>query len=372
MMPSSRGTDVASLVPAPDVTSVTAIFAGVASGPLLITSGQGWAGYTVAPEVMTILHTSGTTGRPKIVPLTVANWHAAVAASAEHLGHESDDEWLMAMPLHHVGGLSVLFRSAFVGGTVRMMREFEAGDFAAALSSGVTMASVVPTMLRRVLDVDRRRYSGLKAVLVGGGPIPEGILEQAAERGLPVLPTYGMTETCAQVGTLRPGSPLEHRVDLLPGVEARVDADGRIALRGDQVFDGYLFEKRRERGEWFVTGDYGEIPARGGLRVLGRADDVIISGGENVDPAAVEERIVTFDGLVECMVVGLPSTEWGNEVVCLYVGDASVAVLEMQARSVLGVVEVPKRWLRVEAIPKTALGKPDRGAGRDLALGFAG
>lgn len=368
-LPSRRNETVSSIVPGRDLVSVRNIFVGVASGPLRITARPpSSAPVTVNGDVMTILHTSGTTGEPKIVPLTLGNWHAALDASASHLGHGSDDEWLIAMPLHHVGGLSVLFRSAFVGGQVRMMPEFEAADFADALSADVTIASVVPTMLRRVLDVDQRRYSDLRAVLVGGGPIPDGLLEEASDRGLPVLPTYGMTETCAQVATLRPGSSIEHRVDLLPGVEARIDSDGRIALRGAQIFDGYLSEERRNPQDWFVTGDLGEIPAAGGLRILGRADDLIVTGGENVDPALVESRIASVEGVVECMVVGVPSAEWGSEIVCLYVGDASAVGLEESARSVLEDFEVPKRWVNVDAIPKSGLGKPDRSAARDLAL----
>lgn len=367
-MPAERGRVLSSIVPQCDLASVIAIFKGVASGPLRITSGDVWAGYTVDPDDMTILHTSGTTGKPKVVPLTEDNWKAAVEASASHLDHTSADEWLIAMPLHHVGGLSVLFRSAFVGGRIRMLPEFDAAEFADALSSGVTIASVVPTMLRRVLDHDQRSYEGLKAVLVGGGPIPEGILEEAVGRGLPVLPTYGMTETCGQVATLKPRSSLKYKVDLLPGVEARIDSDGRIALRGPQVFGGYLFSEKRHRDGWFVTGDLGEIDSDGRLRVLGRADDVIVTGGENVDPVRIETWARSVGGVDEVMVVGIPSSKWGSEIVCLYVGDVLPAGLEESARSALEDFEVPKRWVKVDAIPKSALGKPDRSVGRDLAL----
>jgi O-succinylbenzoic acid--CoA ligase len=318
---------------------------------------------------MTLLFTSGTTGTPKAVPLTAGNWEAAVSASAAHLGHTADDEWLTAMPLHHVGGLSVLFRSAYVGGRVRILPGFDSAEFADALTDGVTFASVVPTMLRRLLDIDDRSYRGLKAVLVGGGPIPPGLLEEARGRGIAALPTYGMTETCAQVATLKPGSDLAYRVDPLPSVEVQIEPDGRIALRGPQVFAGYLGEEQRAPDDWFITGDLGRLHDDGSLQVLGRADDVIVTGGENVDPSAAEAVLSGLEGVDGVMVVGVPSEEWGNEVVCLFTGNVSETDLDRWARDHLEPHQVPKRWLEVEAIPTTPLGKPDRSAGGSMASG---
>lgn len=354
------------LSPEPVIGSVLAIFAAISDGPLILRPRQAWIDTEIPDAVMTLLFTSGTTGVPKAVPLTAANWEAAVSASASHLGHTAEDEWLIAMPLHHVGGLSVLFRSAYVGGRVRMMRRFDAAEFADALSGGVTFASVVPTMLRRILDIDDRPYRGLKAVLVGGGPIPPGLLEEAWGRGIPALPTYGMTETCAQAATLRPGSKLAYRVHPLPDVEVRIEPDGRIALRGPQVFAGYLGEEQRDADDWFVTGDLGQLHEDGSFQVLGRADDVIVTGGENVDPAAVEAVLSQMDGVEGVMVVGVPSEEWGNEVVCLHTGTVLEADLERWARDHLEPPQVPKRWINVEQIPTTSLEKPDRTAGRAL------
>jgi O-succinylbenzoic acid--CoA ligase len=248
-----------------------------------------------------------------------------------------------------------------------MLPGFDSAEFADGLTDGVTFASVVPTMLRRILDIDDRSYRGLRAVLVGGGPIPPGLLEEAWGRGIPALPTYGMTETCAQVATLKPGSPLAYRVHPLPQVEVRIESDGRIALRGPQVFGGYLGEEQRGPDDWFVTGDNGRLHDDGSLQVLGRADDVIVTGGENVDPAAVEAVLTQMEGVDEVMVVGVPSGEWGNEVVCLFTGTVSETDLDRHARNHLEPPLVPKRWLEVDAIPTTPLGKPDRSAGRDFA-----
>lgn len=366
-LPDQRDGEVQVVVPERTPASVVAIFKAIMSGPLVLSSGKGWLGYSVPTDVMTVLSTSGTTGQPKLVPLSPANWHAAVTASATHLDHGVDDQWLMAMPLYHVGGLAVLLRSAFVGARVRMLPAFDAGSFADELGSGTTIASVVPTMLRRVLDFDDRTYRGLRAVLVGGGPIPTGLLEEATDRGLPALPTYGMTETCAQVATLRPGSAPEYKADLLPGVEARIEPDGRIALRGAQVFSGYLGEERRMEGDWFVTGDRGSLQG-GALRIDGRADDVIVTGGENVDPGVVEAVVSSHPQVSEAMVVGVPSAEWGFEVVCLYSGTARPSDLDQRTRGELEKFQVPKRWVRVDRVPRDEMGKVDR----NLAISLAG
>jgi O-succinylbenzoic acid--CoA ligase len=241
------------------------------------------------------------------------------------------------------------------------MPGFEPSTFAEELRRpGVTMASAVPTMIDRVLEHDPGPYQGLRGVLVGGGPIPESVLERAMAAGLPVLPTYGMTETCGQVATLEPGSPVSNRAQPLPGVEIRIEPDGRIAVRGPIVSPGYVGQPDREPGEWFVTGDLGEIDDDGALRVTGRADILIVSGGENIDPSIVEATLARVPGVDSAVVVGVPSEEWGMEAVCLYVGDAGPVRIESHLKGRLPGFMVPKRWLRVDELPMTAMGKPDR------------
>jgi O-succinylbenzoic acid--CoA ligase len=313
----------------------------------------------------TVVFTSGTAAAPKGVRLTLENWEAAARASMQHLGHGREDTWLLAMPLHHVGGLSILIRSAYTGGSVRLLPGFEPVSYARELCNGVTMASVVPTMLHRVLDADPGPYVGLRGVLVGGGPIPDGLLQRAVASGLPVLPTYGMTETCGQVATLRPGSPVEKRAHPLPGVELRIVRDGRIAVRAPMVSPGYLGDPDRSPGEWLVTGDLGWLDEEGALHVTGRADTVIVTGGENVAPETVEAALTGAPGLESAVVAGIASEEWGMEVVCLYVGLAEPARLESHLRERLEGFMIPKQWKRVAVLPMTSLGKPDRaGAAR--------
>lgn len=279
----------------------------------------------------------------------------------EHLGHGDHDTWLLAMPLHHVGGLSIVVRSAFAGGSIRLLEGFDPHMFATAIRNDVTMVSVVPTMLRRLLDADPGPYQGLRAVLVGGGPIPDGLLEEAVHAGLPVLPSYGMTETFGQAATLRPGSPVSRRAHPLPGVEVRIDPKGRIELRGPQVSPGYVGLPDRP-GDWFTTGDLGEVDGEGALRVLGRADDVIITGGKKVDPARVEATAVSHPEVAEAVVYGIPDDEWGELVVCAMVGDIDGVSLSNWLRERLPGFMVPKSFRHVDEIPRTSMGKPDREA----------
>ncbi|HEY6627418.1 MAG TPA: AMP-binding protein [Acidimicrobiia bacterium] len=308
----------------------------------------------------TVVFTSGSTGRSKGVRLTRDNWEAAVVASQVHLGNSPDDVWLLGMGMHRVGGIAIVLRSARTGGTVRMPAKFDAAEFAGGLRSGVTIASLVPTMLHRMLDIDPGPYRGVRAVLVGGGPIPDGLLERAVAAGLPVLPSYGMTETCGQVATLRPGSAIEKKVHPLPGVEVRIEPDQRIAVRGRMVSPGYVGEPDRLSAGWFLTGDLGALDTDGALRVLGRADDVIVSGGVNIDPGVIEAALDEIAGVESALVFGMPSPEWGMEVACVYVGSLVPEDVEVRLRERLSGPLIPKRWHRVDALPTTDMGKPDR------------
>jgi O-succinylbenzoic acid--CoA ligase len=316
-------------------------------------------------DATTVMFTSGTTGSEKGVRLTLDNWEAAADASMRHLGHGPDDVWLLAMPLHHVAGLSIVLRSAYAGGRVRMVDGFEPMEFAAQLGAGVTMASMVPTMLHRILDVGIGDQA-LRAVLLGGGPIPEGLLEGGISAGLPLLPTYGLTETAGQVATLRPSDPPANKAYPLPGAELRIEPDERIAVRGPMVSPGYIGEPDRDEDGWLVTGDLGSIDEDGALRVQGRADDVIVSGGENIDPRRVEAEIASVPGVNRVLVLGLPSEEWGMEAVCLYVGDLDESGVASGVSGALPGFMIPRRWLRVSELPMTPMGKPDRAAAARL------
>lgn len=345
--------------PSPSPESVFEIIAAISGGGATVVGPQPETTEPGGADL--VVFTSGSMGRPKGVRLTLPNLAAAAAASAEHLGHGEEDDWLLALPLHHVGGISIVVRQVYTGGAVTMLTRFVPEAFADALRGSVTMVSVVPTMLARLVDLGP--FDGLRAVLVGGGPIPGGLLESAAEAGLPVLPSYGMTETFGQVATLRPGAPLEHKAHALPGVELRTGPGGRIEVKGPQVSPGYLGEPDRP-DPWFVTSDRGEIDAEGALRVKGRSDNVIVTGGENVAPERVEDIMRQHPEVRDAVVIGVPHGEWGQMVVCVYEGNASG--LAGWASDRMAGHMVPKEWVGVDAIPRTSIDKPDREAVRRL------
>ncbi len=353
------GTEV--LRPRLDVPSVIDLLAVMSKGSAVIVGEDEFDVFPTDPAgAASVIFTSGSSGRPKGVRLTKGNWVAAADASMKHLGHGREDIWLLALPLHHVAGLSIILRSAYAGGSVRMLSGFDPETYAHHLRDGVTVASMVPTMLSRVLDADPGLYEGLATVLLGGGPIPDDLLDRARMAGLPVLPTYGLTETAGQVATLRPGAPVENKANPLPGVELRIEQDGRIAVRGPMVSPGYVGQPDRGPGEWLVTEDLGKLDSDGALRVTGRADSVIVSGGENIDPTTIESIVVGAPGVESALVVGLPSPEWGMEAACLYVGAASPASIESYVRARVPAFMIPKRWLQVTNLPMTPMGKPDR------------
>jgi O-succinylbenzoic acid--CoA ligase len=310
------------------------------------------------------------------VVLTGANLAAAAASSQARLGNGPGDRWLGVLPLHHVGGLSLLWRSAREGGTVVLEAGFDAVRSGRLLASGqIAFASLVPTMLRRVLEAHPGPFPGVRAVLVGGGPSDPGLLAAARRAGLPALQTYGMTETASQVATEAPGEAGRRPGSAgrpLDGFEVRaVDPagralppgrEGRLEVRGAAVSPGFLDEAERSPGAWYRTGDTGWCDAEGYVFVTGRADAVIVTGGENVHPEEVEAVLRECPGVADARVYGEPDPEWGQRVIAEVVlsspGEGGLAGLEAFARARLGPHQVPKRWALVSRVERSELGKP--------------
>jgi O-succinylbenzoic acid--CoA ligase len=321
-----------------------------------------------------IVYTSGTGGYPKGVILTWANLEAAAASSAEVLRHGPSDRWLAVLPLYHVGGLSVLIRSARQGGAV-VLDEFDPSRVVAHLQqSRITLVSLVPTMLGRVLDFDPGPFPDLRAVLLGGGPVPKSLLARASAGRVPVLSTYGLTETASQVATVPLEAALTRHSDVrpVPGMQVRIvdgafqevppGTSGRVQVRGAAVSPGYVHGSPRAPGTWFTTGDLGRLTADLQLEILGRADDTIITGGENVYPLEVEAAIEEHPGVVEAVVQGVDDPEWGQVVVAAVVAPGLDEVdLDEFLRPRLAGYKIPARWLFVESIPRNGLGKIQRG-----------
>jgi O-succinylbenzoic acid--CoA ligase len=326
----------------------------------------------VDPErIAVVLGTSGSTGRPKGVRLSFRALEAAAAASAANLGWEPGDRWLLSIPAAHVGGLSIVTRCVLAGATVAVPDALRAGFRPAAFTAdvdatGATLVSLVPTMLRRLLDdADFAWPTRVRAALIGGAPAPPALLSDAWDRGWPVLATYGLTEAAAQVATQRRGEPPAKTGAVgppLPGVEVRIRA-GRIQLRGDTLFSGY--EPASDAFEvdgWFDTGDFGRWDERGRLIVQGRGAELIVSGGENVFPAEVEATLRDMPGVRDAAVVGLDDPEWGEVAAAAVVAGEGVDVsaLERWCAARLASFKRPRRWRLVSELPALPSGKPDR------------
>jgi O-succinylbenzoic acid--CoA ligase len=339
------GAALAPLDPRAPARSSMPVVSELPRGP----EGEGGLRDQVQPEaVHTVIRSSGTTGRPKPIELTFANHLASAQASADALGVEPDDRWLCPLPLHHVGGLGVLIRSAINRTTAVVHERFDAQRVRATLENGeVSLASLVPTMLGRLRDAGLRAAPGLRAIALGGGPAPPGLLDWAAGTGIPVVPVYGMTETSSQVVAGVPGRPLR-------GVELDVGADGEILVRGAMVARGAL-----SADGWLHTGDRGRLDADGRLHVEGRIKDLIVTGGEKVAPAVVEAALTSHPAVADAGVVGLADPDWGEAVTAYVVLRAEAAPEELRAwcRDRLAPHEVPKRVLEVHELPRNAAGK---------------
>lgn len=329
------------------------------------------------PEaVHLVIATSGTTGVPKGVMLTGGNLTASAQASRQRIGLEPGDRWLVCLPLFHIGGLSILTRCMEAGATAVLQEGFrEEAVINALLAGEITHLSLVPTMLMRLLDAwgDRSPPRSLKCILVGGAALSAPLARRALEAGWPLAPTYGMSETASQCATLptMPSNWREGQVGmLLDGFEASLQGD-RLKLRGPGVMAGYLTADRNP-GEglldgWFVTNDLVQFGPDGSLEVLGRADDILISGGENVHPAAVESVLAECDGVEEVAVAGIKDERWGDCLVALYVGSVSAERVVGDAAPKLKGAYKPKRIIEVPALPRNSLGKLDRVVLRELA-----
>jgi O-succinylbenzoic acid--CoA ligase len=334
-------------------------------------------------DVHSIVYTSGTTGRPKGAMLTFGNFWASAAGSAFNLGVTAGDRWLACMPLFHVGGLSIVLRSAIAGTTAVVHGGFDERAVARAIQGeGITHVSVVASMLQRVLDVDEARApASLRVVLVGGGPVAPTLLERAIGRGFPVLQTYGLTEAASQVTTLGPSEAIAHLGSAgkpLVSSSVRIDAGdgeaGEILVSGPTVTSGYWGNPDATgaaiRDGWLHTGDIGRLDGDGYLFVLDRRDDLIVSGGENVYPAEVEATLLAFPGVIEAAVVGLPDARWGQRVeAVLVVGEGYRADgLDGFLRERLAGYKMPQMVRTAPELPKTASGKIQRAVVRRQML----
>ena len=329
---------------------------------------------SVPVDVALVVPTSGSTGVPRLAMLSGSALTTSADATHEALG--GPGRWLLALPTTHIAGLQVLVRSLRSGlepAAVDATAGFTASAFAEAVRAMDVAASehphytaLVPTQLQRLLDdgAGVEALWELDAVLVGGAAASAALLARAADAGVTVVRTYGMTETCG--GCVYDGVPLT-------GVDLAIADDGRVRIAGTVLFDGYLgaTEPALDDG-WFTTSDLGTVE-NGVLRIHGRVDNVIVSGGVKVPAEAVERVLLDVDGVTAAVVVGVPDADWGERVVAVVSAASGIDVdtVREAGREVLPREWLPRLVLTVEALPMLPSGKPDRAAVRLMAAGLA-
>lgn len=325
-------------------------------------------------QIATLLLTSGSSGKPKIAGHSLGNHYFSAMGSNSIIPLSPDDRWLLSLPLYHVGGLQILFRSFFASSTVVISNQPMAETI---LNKKITHLSLVPTQLYRLLNEDpsllKKWSSQLKYILLGGGPISAELYKKAIELGLRVCPTYGLTEMTSQVCTDSSQSPYLSCGHPLPFREVKVSEDGEILVKGETLFQGYL-----EKGPpllnlndgWFATGDLGSFRSNGALHFLGRKDHLFISGGENIQPEEIEEYLLRFPGIVQAIVVPLNDEEFGARPVAFIRNEVNAfcpdAVRDF-LKAYLPSYKVPIRFYPLDFEDRL---KPDRSTLRALAATF--
>jgi o-succinylbenzoate---CoA ligase len=328
--------------------------------PVVVDRLRHWLDAPAEPEPL-VVETSGSTGTPKRVVLSRRAVLASVAATERRLG--GSGRWVLAVPPTYVAGLQVICRS-LVAGHEPVLADEHASLDAALETIPCSFLSLVPTQLHRLLDepASVAALRGLHTILLGGGPIDPALRGRAAGEGLRVVATYGAAETAG--GCVYDGYPLD-------GVDVAVDDDGRIRITGPVLFDGYDGDPgltaRVFVDGWFLTSDAGRVDDDGRLQVLGRIDDVAVSGGVNVPLPAVAARLRAHPDVAAAEVVGVPDEEWGQRVVAFVVGEISVDAARDWVAEVHPRAWAPREVVAVDALPMLANGKVDRMALRERA-----
>lgn len=290
-------------------------------------------------QEVTMMLTSGSTGTPKVVVHTYGNHYYSALGSNKNIRVCPQDRWLLSLPLYHVGGLSILFRCLLAG--VAMVIPDSTKNLAELIRTfKITHVSVVPTQLYRLLHAQPLNLSSLKAVLVGGAPIPENLIQKSLRRKLPIYITYGLTEMTSQVATSTFADFKKHVVNsarILPYRKLKISQDGEIWVKGKTLFKRYITPRGVthpiKKGSWFATGDLGSFK-KGRLRVWGRKDNMFISGGENIYPEEIEKYLLNLPAIEQAIVVPENDPEFGQR---------PVAFIKMKKNAALNVKAIEKQ-----------------------------
>ncbi len=333
-------------------------------------------------DTILLMFTSGTSGDPKCVELTYENVFYSAVGTKLRLQITGQDSWLLSLPLYHIGGFSIIIRSVIFGIPVVIPSSLDVVDIIAAIGDyNPTVLSLVPTMMKRLIEHGAQPGDSHKAVLLGGGPVPESLLERCTGSGWKIAATYGSTETSSQIATRNPidsknpGSAGQqmpfNRIRVIDpaGNEVSPGTEGEITVQSPSLMKGYY--KRRDltdtviRDEWYYTGDYGYCTGDNYLYVVSRRSDLIVSGGENVNPLEVEEVLRGHSAIRDVCVFPYADIEWGEVVAAVVVtgdDDLTTDVITGFLAGKLSSYKIPKKIFFTESLPYSEHGKLNRSA----------
>lgn len=317
-----------------------------------------------------VIFTSGSSGKPKGIVLSRKNFLVSAKLHAKLHGENTSDRWLCNLPLNHVGGFSIPWRALFLGQDFAYEKQFNPETILWWIrSNDITHISMVPTMLHRILNMgDIKAGKAFKAILLGGAPATEALLDRAENADLLILTTYGLTESCSQIITSPYSFPrrISDGVGLVNAGQIRISAEGEIQIHKNFIAKTLLTEDGEQKTltteEYFSSGDLGRIDENGHLHVLGRKDELIISGGVNIFPQEVEAALQKHKAIENCCVVGVPDEEWGQKLVAAIQLKADISTVSFSdlrdfLAQNLNSKKIPKEFLRVIEIPSTKSGK---------------
>ncbi len=327
-----------------------------------------------------LMFTSGTSGNPKCVELTYGNMFYNALGTEIRLQITHDDSWLLSLPLYHIGGFSIIVRAVIFGISVIVPSGSDTDGIIDAFGKyNPSIVSLIPTVMQRLLEKGVVPNSRHKAILLGGGVITDAVIGQSSDKGWNIAPTYGTTETSSQIATLfsdnkkyrgSVGQPMpftQVRIVDDTGMETATGEEGEITVRMPSLMKGYY--KRKDltskviRNDWYFTGDYGYVSPVGDLCVVSRRTDLIVSGGENINPYEIEELLHDYPGIDDVCIVPKCDPTWGEIVVAVVVAkDESITLYTVKdyLTGKIASFKIPKKLYRFHSIPYTETGKVHR------------
>ncbi len=321
-------------------------------------------------RAVSVIFTSGSAGSPKAVLHSFGNHYYNALGSQKNIPFQAGDRWLLTLPLYHVGGLSIIFRSLIYGGTIVVPDEQKSLPDN-IYDNQITHISLVPTQLHRLLD-DKTAVSklkSLKAVLLGGGIVPEQLVKKAFGLGLPVHTSYGSTEMASQITTTRPGDTLDRLLTsgrILPYRDLKIGPGNEIMVKGKTLSPGYITGNKVihsvDAGGWFRTGDLGSLDSFGYLAVTGRKDNMFISGGENIQPEEIEKQLNNIPGIEQSLVVPVTNIEYGHRPVAFIKSRGhhpDIEIIKKRLKDILPRFKIPDFFLPWPEEKRPGI-KPDR------------